>query len=141
MDNQIKEKEQLFLGSGWAFPVTFSDSNHQLQLTSYEANIRESINIILKTNMGERCLEPQFGSGLQKFFFRKMDDVLIGEIRDAVELSLLNNEPRITVKDVQVEIADRFGGIVEISIEYVFNQTNTRHNYVHPFHLIEGTNL
>lgn len=141
MGNTITKLENNFLGSGWSFPVTFSAGNFQLNTTSYEDNINDSIDIILQTNKGERCMEPQFGSGLQQFFFRKMDETLKGEIRDAVKTSLLQNEPRITVKDVTVSFTDIQNGIIEIGITYVYNQVNTRHNYVFPFHLNEGTNL
>jgi len=130
-----------FKGSGWSFPVAFYVGNYQLGLTRYEQNINDSINVILLTKQGERCMEPQFGSGLQQFFFRKMDETLKGEIADAVRSSLLINEPRILVKEVHVEFADLRTGRVEIMIGYIFNQTNTRHNYVFPFHLKEGTNL
>lgn len=137
----MNKHEDSYLGSGWAFPVTFSVGNYRLNLTSYELNINNSIDIILKTRMGERILEPGFGSGLQQFIFRKMDESLKGDIIDAVKTSLLHNEPRITVKDVEVNFPDLQTGLVEITIIYVYNQTNTRHNYVFPFYLKEGTNL
>ena len=130
-----------FLGSGWAFPVTFSAGNGQLNLTQYEDNINDSIDVILQTIRGERNLDPDFGSGLQQFFFRKMDHTLKGEIKDAIEYALLINEPRITVKNVSVEFVNLSKGTIKINIEYIYNQTNTRHNYVFPFHINEGTNL
>lgn len=130
-----------FLGSGWSFPVSFSVGNFQLNVSAFETNINESINIILKTKNGERCFQEQFGSGLQEFFFKKMDETLKGEIIEAVFTSLLHNEPRIAVNEVEVDYIDPQSGIVEISISYTYNQTNTRHNYVFPFHLNEGTNL
>lgn len=141
MDRQLSNRENNFLGSGWAFPVSFSAGNLELNMSSFEENINNSIDIILLTKRGERCMEPFFGSGLQQFFFRKMDETLKGEIIDAVKISLLHNEPRISVIAVDVEFADLQNGVVSIHISYVFNQTNTRHNYVFPFHLNEGTNL
>lgn len=137
----IDNKEKEFLGSGWSFPVTFSAGNYCLDLTKYEQNINESIDIILQTAMGERCMQPEFGSGLHQFFFRKMDETLKGEIKDAVMGSLLNNEPRIEVLEVEVSFSDLLNGLIEILITYMYNQTNTRHNYVFPFHIKEGTNL
>ena len=141
MDNRLTKQENEFLGSGWAFPVRFSSGNGELEITQYEDNIKNNIDIILKTKKGERCMEPDFGSGLQQFFFRKMDETLKGEIRDVVESSLRNNEPRITVQEVLVDYPDTRQGIVEITIIYLYNKTNTRHNYVFPFHLQVGTNL
>ncbi|MEM6719509.1 MAG: GPW/gp25 family protein [Bacteroidota bacterium] len=130
-----------FLGSGWSFPVTFSLENKQLQLTKYESNINDMINLIMQTTFGERPFSPQFGSGLQTFFFKKMSSTLQGEIREAVKTALLNNEPRIKVLAVEVAFVDLQSGLVEVTIDYEYNQTNTRHNYVYPFYIKEGTNL
>lgn len=143
MDNSnfITKEENHFLGSGWSFPVTFSAGNYQLNLSGYEQNVNESIRIILLTNTGERNLNSRFGSGLQQFFFRKMDETLKGEIADVVRFSLLHNEPRISILDITVAFASILSGLIEIRIVYVFNQTNTRHNYVFPFYIKEGTNL
>jgi len=141
VDKAFDQYQNNFLGSGWAFPVTFSAGNRLVATSAYEDNINDSISIIMHTWTGERNMEPQFGSGLQKFFFRKMDATLKGEIIVAVKYALLINEPRISVQDVTVEYADLSDGLVEITVGYVYNQTNTRHNYVFPFHIKEGTNL
>lgn len=141
MDEKVDIRDNHFLGSGWSFPVTFSGGNFQLITTKYESNINDSIRAILTTRKGERNMAPQFGSGLQQFFFKKIDQTLKGEIKDAVESSLLDNEPRITVENVEVNITDMIKGRVDIEISYIYNQTNTRHNCVCPFHINEGTNL
>ncbi|MCW3071449.1 MAG: phage tail protein [Bacteroidetes bacterium] len=141
MDDQLSKQKGAFLGSGWSFPVTFSVGNHQLNVTSFEENINDSIDAIMQTRKGERCMQPLFGSGLQQFFFSRMDETLKMEIIDAVTSSLLLNEPRISVKEVSVEFTDLLNGILDISITYVYKKTNTRHNYVFPFYLKEGTNL
>lgn len=140
MANQLN-KQATHLGSGWSFPVSFSVGNYQVNLTAYEENVEDSINSILFTRRGERSLEPQFGSGLQQFFFRQMDETLKGEIMDTVKTALLHNEPRITVLSVAVSFTDVLNGLTEVTINYRYNQTNTRHNYVFPFYLKEGTNL
>ncbi|WP_264563995.1 GPW/gp25 family protein [Flavobacterium sp. N3904] len=141
MDSIENKKENVFLGSGWSFPVTFSVGNLQLSLSANETNINESIAIILNTRKGERTLEANFGSGLQQFMFRKIDNSLKGEIIETIQFSLLRYEPRILVKEVRVATTDTINGLLEILIIYIYKQTNTRHNYVFPFHLKEGTNL
>jgi phage baseplate assembly protein W len=140
VDN-IEHKETAFLGSGWAFPVSFSVDNHQLSLSANETNINESINIILNTRKGERTLEASFGSGLQQYMFRKIDNTLKGEIIETIKFALLRYEPRILVQDVKVASTDILNGKIEILIIYMYAKTNTRHNYVFPFYLKEGTNL
>jgi uncharacterized protein len=141
VDNQQHIPNNHFLGSGWAFPVTFTAGYHTLKITASETNINESINIILQTRCGERCMNPQFGAGVQQFFFKKIDDTLKGQIADTVKTALLLYEPRITVLNVTVDCPAGQNGLVEVSVLYQYNQTNTRHNYVFPFHITEGTNL
>lgn len=70
-----------------------------------------------------------------------MDETLKGEIKEKVSYALLINEPRITVQNVEVDFIDMELGQIQILINYLFNDTNTRHNYVFPFHLKEGTSL
>lgn len=135
----IKEKE--FLGSGWGFPVSFSVANYHLRVSKYSQNINESIKIILETYMGERIMNPQFGSGLHSYMFKKIDETLKGDIIDSVKAILLDNEPRVKVLNVTVESFDQLNGVISLSIDYQYIQTNTRHNYVFPFYIKEGTNL
>ena len=73
MDKLENKIENVFLGSGWAFPVSFSVGNLQLNISFNETNIEESINVILNTRKGERTLEADFSSGLQQFMNRKID--------------------------------------------------------------------
>lgn len=141
MDNLQKQREDNFLGTGWAFPVAFSSGNYQLTTSAYEKNVNESISLLLQTIKGERPLSPGYGSGLQQFFYNKMDETLRGRIEDAIINTLRRNEPRITVTDVQVYFRDMLNGLLEVMITYEYNQTNTRHNYVFPFSLKEGTSL
>lgn len=141
MDNLQKQRQDNFLGTGWAFPVTFSDGNYQLITSAYEKNINESISLLLQTMKGERPLSPAYGSGLRQFVFNKMDETLQGRIEDAVINTLRQNEPRITVTEVVVNYTDIMNGQMEVNITYEYNQTNTRHNYVFPFSVKEGTSL
>ncbi|NDI99688.1 GPW/gp25 family protein [Flavobacterium sp. LaA7.5] len=141
MDKQNNEIENHFLGVGWAFPVAFSAGNHRLEQSWYEDNVNDAINIILQTKMGERTMLPDFGSGMQQYFFRQMNATLKGQLEDAVKTALLEQEPRISVQNVTATYADMQNGLVEIYIDYIYNQTNTRHNYVYPFYVKEGTNI
>lgn len=130
-----------FLGSGWAFPVSFSTATYRVATNSSIANINDNIRIVMLTVLGERVFQPLFGSGLQEYQFNKIDATLKGALASATKKALLNGEPRISVLSVEVKVTDIAAGTVDISITYVCNQTNTRHNYVFPYHLNEGTNL
>jgi len=134
-------KESSFLGTGWSFPPTFEQGNYQLTMTKTEDNINQSIDIILKTPRGSRPLQPEFGSNLNRFLFRKLNATCQEEIEQSVKMSLLNDEPRIVVDKVETRLQQDLGSTVAVFIYYTVKQTNSRHNYVYPFSLQEGTNL
>ncbi len=133
--------DESFWGSGWSFPPTFELANAQLNLVKSQSKINQSIRIILETRQGERSLNPFFGSSLKAHLFKTPDSTLKGEIENCIKSSLLDFEPRIDVKSVEVRYVEPNEPIAEISISYVIRKTNTRHNYVYPFHLNEASNL
>ncbi len=133
--------ESNFWGTGWAFPIVFNAGDFKVETSSRHFNIEDSIRVLLGTSKGERSNNLNFGSGLNQFLFSSMNETLKGDIIQVVKDSLLKYEPRIHVLKVDVEFKDELSGLVEISINYEINHTNTRHNLVYPFYLNEATNL
>jgi phage baseplate assembly protein W len=129
-----------FLGMGWSFPPAFDNSNFQLTISSGENNIKQSINLLLQTPIGSRSLMPSYGSDLHNYVFCQTDSALRAKIVNSVKRILLENEPRITVEKVDVTDSEVSSNIF-ITIIYRINKSNSRHNHVFPFSLIEGTNL
>ena len=89
-------------GQGIAFPPRL-DGYGRLAWSAGEPNIRESIAIILKTNLRERIALPRFGAGLGGFLFEPNNAGTHARIADAIEKALAQWEPRIAV--VQVDVA------------------------------------
>ena len=129
-----------FLGTGWSYPPVFDDASYQLRLSSGVDNVNQSIDLVLKTPAGSRALEPGFGSNLSSFVFRRIDASVKEEIIQSVRYALLNGEPRIDVERVDLDVKDG-GATVNVAINYTVRQTNTRHNHVFPFSILEGSNL
>jgi hypothetical protein len=67
-----------------------------------EANIRESIAVILKTNPAERVGLPDFGAGLHRFLFEPNNAATHARVKDAIERALARWEGRIEVEGVEV---------------------------------------
>ncbi len=130
-----------FLGKGWSFPPTFDRGNLQLQMTSGSGNINQSIDIILSTMLGEQPLNPTFGSAVNNFVFKNMDENTQGQLISAITTALVNNEPRVTVNEVDLQISDDAEPMAMVTIDYTVRNTNSRHNHVYPFSLNEGTLL
>ncbi|WP_448661455.1 GPW/gp25 family protein [Sphingomonas sp. CJ20] len=128
-----------FLGTGWAFPPTFSRVSQAVVLSSGEANIRECLWVLFSTSMGERIMAATYGSNLRLKVFEALTETLMNDIGSIVRKAVLDWEPRIDVTRVDVTPLDPSQGSVTISVDYVVRQTNARSNFVYPFYLNEPT--
>jgi len=132
-------KSSSFLGTGWSFPPTFNQPGGQVEMVAGEADIVQSILIILGTEFGERLMQPNFGCGLGHFVFEAMEQGVLTSIESAVTDALIYHEPRIKVNQVGVEPDAGQAGLLRITIDYTVRQTNSRTNMVYPFYLNEAT--
>lgn len=132
---------QTFLGTGWGFPPMFDKVSSTVQMVSDIEDIKQSIHLILSTIPGERLMQPEFGCELNRLVFEKIDSNLISTLNHIVYHALLNFEPRINYIGLQVSETDPAEGILAVMIDFTVIITNTRHNIVFPFYLVEGTNL
>jgi len=129
-----------FLGTGWGFPPTFSKEKKGVVMTSDIDDINKSLEILFSTVLGERIMQPTYGSDLSKFLFEPIDTTLKTYMKDLINDSILYHEPRIKLLDLTIEPFE-LEGRINITIEYLVRGTNSRYNYVYPFYLEEGTNL
>ena len=134
-------EENTFLGTGWSFPPYFIKETNSAAMTVGEANIRENLNLLFDTKIGERIMEFDYGTNLHALIFESNTEDLAPQIVDTVSNAILNYEPRIVLEEVKVVDNDVLNGRIDISVHYRVIGTNTRHNLVYPFYLSEGTNL
>jgi phage baseplate assembly protein W len=64
--------------------------------------IARSIRNIVFTRPGEKFFNPEFGSRITESLFENMDEVSALAIRDEIENSIKNFEPRVNVREVRV---------------------------------------
>ncbi len=138
-NNQLEIQNSSFLGTGWAFPPSFSRATGEVELISDEADIRQSMEIILATQPGERLMQPNFGCELSQFLFEEIQQGVMTSIRGIVSDALLYHEPRIKVNEIEVDASESEVGLLLITIDYIIRQTNTRSNIVYPFYLKEAS--
>ena len=135
-----KRQQSSFLGTGWAFPPKFTRGPQSVLMVSDEEDIRQSLEILLTTSIGERFLRPAYGCDLRRYLFEPLDEGLVAYIRDLVNNAILYHEPRIRLTDLTLSTqADE--GVLLIELEYVIRSTNSRQNYVFPFYKDEGTDI
>lgn len=129
--------ERDFLGRGWQFPVE-TDRTGDVKLSAGEADIEESIRIIIGTSKGERAMRPEFGCGIHDHVFTAVDASTLNLVQTTVEEDLTRWEPRIDVQNVEASTEELAEGKLLISIDYRVRQSNNEHNLVYPFYLEEG---
>ena len=126
-----------FLGTGWAHPVG-TDYRGDIELSSAEDNIRQSVRIIIGTAKGERVMRPDFGCEVHDYVFAAADPATLSMIEDAVEDALVQWEPRIDVERVEAAPDEENPNRVLVEIDYWVRETNSSANLVYPFYLNEG---
>lgn len=134
-------KPNSFLGTGWSFPPSFERETGTVQMVSAEEDIRQSLNILLSTSLGERAMQPKYGCNLNDYLFEPLNSSVIGYIKDLVEHAILYYEPRIIADKIEVTAQDSMEiieGRFTISIEYLIPETNSRFNYVYDYYSNEA---
>lgn len=129
-----------FLGQGWSFPPTFTRSGNTLEMVKAEKDIKQSLEILLSTTLGERVMRSDFGADLHQQIFEPMDAAFSTFISDIISQAIVNYETRVDLDAVDVDVESNDGRIV-LTISYTIISTNTRSNIVYPYYLNEGTNL
>ena len=129
-----------FLGRGWKFPPTFTKGYDSAELSQFEQDVRESLNILISTLVGERVMRPDFGTNVHNLIFENLDTNTGTLIADELKKAILLHEPRIFVDKITPS-QEELNGTLEMLIEYTIIATNTRYNIVYPFYFTEGTNL
>lgn len=134
-----QQTDQDFLGRGWNFPPTFENQGRSVRMVSADEDIRQSLQILLGTRLGERVMRPAFGWQREALMFEPMSTTFATSLKSEVKNAILFCEPRIILDKVILESTPETEGLIEIRIEYTIRTTNSRSNLVYPFYLGEAT--
>jgi len=95
----------VLFGRGIAFPPHLG-ADGRWAWSEGPDNIRESIQVVLMTEPGERLRLPGFGSGLRRLLFEPNSVATRRLVQEAIETALREWEPRIELESVVVEPAE-----------------------------------
>ncbi len=123
-----------FLGKGWSVPLRPDDRTGKLEYESGTEKVRQSIQIILDTEPGERIMRPTFGCGLRRYLMKPNTTATRTLIQREVTSALKAWEPRIEAQSVQVSPGDD-PALVLIEIFYIHKRDGRQGNFVYPFYL------
>ncbi|MGF7037260.1 GPW/gp25 family protein [Mucilaginibacter lappiensis] len=130
-----------FLGTGWGFPPSFDTVLNTVIMTSDEADIQLSLQILLATRKGERVMVPDYGCNLDEMLFEPMTTTFKTYIREMIKTAILYYEPRIDLSSIQVDDSRETEGVILIILNYTVRTTNSRFNFVYPYYKNEGTEI
>ena len=79
--------------------------------------INQSLHNLFNTSYYERPFRPTIGANLRRLLFEPADNITMLDMRAAIEETIINNEPRVNVRDIKIlDLADKNAYV--ISIEY-----------------------
>lgn len=134
-------QEKSFLGIGWSFPPTFNKERSDVEMTTKEEDIKQSLHIYFHTKLGERIMRQDFGCIIHEHLFDRLDTSILDILTFELKQNIGNIEPRIIVDEIAINPIDVNDGRIEINIDYTVITTNVRDNIVFPYYLNEGTNI
>ena len=92
--------------------------NDDLIALKNENAIARSVRNLILTIPGEKPFEPDIGSRVSDMLFENMDQITANAIRGEIKNTLVNNEPRISLKEVMVK-PDFDNNTYDVTINYI----------------------
>lgn len=124
-----------FLGIGWAFPPSFEIETASTAMVNDIDDINQSLWILFTTEIGERVMQPNYGSALKTMLFENMNEHFKNYMRLVLLRSIELYETRIRPLSIQFSDEKNGEGQYLMSLDYQIVNTNNRFNFVFPFYL------
>jgi uncharacterized protein len=113
------------LGRGISFPPRVG-ADGRIAWSEGGQNIREAIQVVLKTELNERLQLAEFGAGLGRFLFEPNTTATRHVLQDRIARALAAWEPRIAVESVDVEEDPVDAEAAVATVEYTLVATQAR---------------
>jgi len=110
-------------GRGWAFPPDF-DAMQGAQMVEDIDDIRQSMQILFSTQLGERIMRPNYGCDLHSAVFENISDDLIAGITANITDSILRYEQRVQLESVTVDQDRQTLNLLRVQVAYRIRGTD-----------------
>ncbi|MDR2074578.1 MAG: GPW/gp25 family protein [Oscillospiraceae bacterium] len=104
---------------GWKFPINVDKSTGKVMTIEGNKLVKQSVNIILKTQIFERKIVSRFGSELRSFMFGIVDSNYVSSFKKSISSALKEWEPHIVEINVKTKAAPGAVSRIEAEVEYV----------------------
>ena len=123
---------------GWQFPIVFNKYSQSVETSQGNQSIKESLRVLMTTTCGERIMELEYGSDINKIAFKNLDLNTITYITNDIKKIIERWEERISIKNVEIRKLSAEEGIICISLSYIVKETNEVDNFEMKYNLQNG---
>lgn len=123
------------IGKGWAFPPQFDADNNATLMVDGVEDINQSLYILFTTEIGERVMQPNYGSALKTMLFESINEHFKSYMRMVLARSITLYEARIKPTKMDFWGDEIVEGRYIMTLEYIVLSTNQKNNFVFPFYL------
>lgn len=116
---------------GWNFPVQLDKDTGRIKTVEDNENIKQSIKIILLTQIRERKIVPSFGTNIKSFLFDIVDPAFISDLRKSVTNSLKRWEKHIVDLNVSVSSEGGSVSVINVNIDYITDISPNQERVTH----------
>jgi hypothetical protein len=126
------------LGSGWSFPPCFDRFSGHVKLTADVDNVRENLQVLFSTDVGERIMLASYGMPLRQHMFGALTETTSSQLKLEIRNVIMEWEPRIDVLDVQIVNRQELHGGFELIVQFQLRANGARGSMIYPFYLEEN---
>ena len=115
--------------TGWKFTIQLDEVTGKIKTVEDNQNIKQSIRMILDTQLQERKIVPNFGSEIRSYMFGVVNPIYIADIRRSVRSAIEMWQKNIRDLNVSVKATDGPIAKVEVNVDYITNIEPTQERF------------
>jgi uncharacterized protein len=123
------------IGRGWAFPPQFHAETNETVMVEGIDDINQSLYILFTTEIGERVMQPNYGSALKSMIFESINEHFKSYMRMVLARSILLYEARIKPLSIEFYEDEEINGRYLMHLDYYVLDTAQKNSFVFPFYL------
>lgn len=123
------------IGRGWAFPPQFKAETNETVMAEGVDDINQSLFILFTTEIGERVMQPNYGSAMKSMIFESINEHFKSYMRLVLTRSIALYEARIKPISIDFFEDEALDGRYLMHLDYFVLATKQKNSFVFPFYL------
>ena len=123
------------IGTGWAFPPRFEIATGETVVVTGPEDINQSLFILFTTELGERVMQPNYGSAFKTMLFENINEHFKSYMRMVLSRSIAVYEARIKPTRLDFIADEDLEGRYLMNLEYIIVATRQKNSFIFPLYL------